>query len=124
MSAETINEYTLKGLHRLIEECHNPKLVNVNDSPNANTIYHIYNDGQITAQKGGWAYLQRSEFDIKPPIQYYRELCILFPQEIHNSEISYAVATEEDCLHIRTYMLKLAERKLAEKEKVRVQVQN
>jgi hypothetical protein len=121
MSTDNIKEYTLKGLHRLIEDCHNPKLVNINDSPNANTIYHIYNDGQITMQKGGWAYLQRSEFDNKPAIQYFRELCLLFPQEIHNSDISYAIATEEDCLRIRTYMLNLAERKMDEKEKIKVQ---
>jgi len=30
------------------------------ESPNGNTIYHLYSDGEITYQKGGWAYLQCS----------------------------------------------------------------
>lgn len=112
-------EYTIKGLHRLIGEIHNPNLINVNDSPNANTIYHIYNDGQVTYQKGGWAYLQRSEFDLKPSIPYFvNDLCLLFPKEIHNSSISYAIGTEENCLRVREYMVKLTERKLNEDPRV------
>ena len=110
-----MSNHTIKGLHRLVGEIHNPNLININESPNANTIYHIYNDGQVTYQKGGWAYLQRSEFDLKGSIPYFaNELSLLFPKEIHNSSSSYAIGTEEDCLRVREYMVKLAERKTKE----------
>jgi hypothetical protein len=54
-------------LNKLIMEAHDPNLVKPDESPNGNTIYHLYRDGEITQQKGGYAYLQRSSFTLEYP---------------------------------------------------------
>jgi len=47
-----------KNIKKLIQETinfsHNKKLIDENMAPNANIIYHIYQDGEITSQKGSW----------------------------------------------------------------------
>lgn len=53
----------IRQLQADICAAHNPELVDKTNklSPNENTIYHIYSDGEVTEQKGSWAYRQRSE---------------------------------------------------------------
>lgn len=86
-----------------INSSHNPDLVIKDASPNGNRIYHIYSDGEITNQKGGWAYLCRSEFSDKPPIGRYPHN-LTFP--IKSGEHSYAVVTEKDAHLIRDMMIR------------------
>ena len=50
-----------------INQSHNFNLIDPNETPNANIIYHVYSDGEITYQKGGWVYQQRSVFTLKYP---------------------------------------------------------
>ena len=52
----------------LIEYHHNPNLVDVNVAPNGNIQTLIFNDGEIIRTKGGSAFLQRSMFSMKSPI--------------------------------------------------------
>jgi hypothetical protein len=82
---------------------HNPNLVKPDESPNGNRIYHIYSDGEITNQKGGFAYLKRSEFTEKSPI-YGLKGMIMFP--IERGDCSYAIVTEKDANKIREEMVK------------------
>jgi hypothetical protein len=37
--------------------------------PSANMIHHLYADGSITVQKGGWAYGHRSEFSVMAAVR-------------------------------------------------------
>ena len=84
-----------------ITSYHNPNLVMPNESPNGNCIYHLYADGEITHQKGGWAYKQRSEFTVKYPIKGFK-LEIILPVKC---SISYAIMTEEHAIEIREMMI-------------------
>lgn len=79
-------------------------LVNPDDSPNANTIYHLYNDGEITHQKGGFAYLMRTEFTFKNEIYHEHEH---IPYNFPITKIgkySYAILTQEECFKFRSLM--------------------
>jgi hypothetical protein len=93
-------------------------LVKPNESPNGNTITHIYNDGNITSQKGGWAYEDRSEFNLVSSITTKMNLDInKFNHkrivEYNNcgrvSKITYGyiIVTFENALLIRDEMEKL-----------------
>jgi hypothetical protein len=82
---------------------HNPKLVKPDESPNGNRVYHIYSDGEITNQKGGFAYLRRSEFTDKSSIH---GLTTLFMFPIQRGDSSYAIVTEKDAKNIRQEMVK------------------
>jgi hypothetical protein len=87
-------------INTLVSTLNNPSLIDVKEAPNGNLIYHLYSDGTITRQKGGWAYGKRSVFDIKgkcvSPNTYFR-----FPIESVVSEDTYAIMTKETCEKIR-----------------------
>lgn len=97
-----IFENKYEEIQKLIDSSHDPKLIKQNEQPNANIIYHIYNDGEITQQKGGWAYLRRTEFSIKGPI--CKEIpTVNFP--LGKGQYKYAITTLEDALKIRKLMM-------------------
>ena len=79
-------------------------LINVNDSPNGNRIYHLYDDGEITSQKGGWTYQQRSEFTVEYPFIYGKSPYI-FPNKC--GDHMYVILTESECKQMREKMQKL-----------------
>ena len=54
----------LKEVWSLIEKYHDPTLVKPDESPNGNIITLLWNDGEITTTKGGWAFLKRSQFSV------------------------------------------------------------
>ena len=102
MSLSITNQYI--ELQELINKSHNTQLVNVEKSPNENTIYHIYSDGEITYQKGSWAYLNRSEFSEKSSLSNnFTQL--EFPKKTYN--YGYAIVTLEDAIVIRDMMIKI-----------------
>ncbi len=76
-------------------------LVQPNEAPNGNTIYHLYSDGEITFQKGGFAYKQRSEFTSKPPVMNKGQRLDL-KLEIDGKD--YAILTEQECDYFRGKM--------------------
>ena len=91
-------------INNQIKLSHNPELVIKNESPNSNTIYHIYEDGEITSQKGGFAYLQRSEFTSHAPINIgpKKQVKFDFPLGLGSK---YAIVTESDAIIIRNMMI-------------------
>lgn len=97
---------TLEELYKMIAIAHNSDLVDDSKSPNENIIYHIYNDGEITYQKGGWAYLQRSIFNIKYPLQKSigADKFPIQDTDIYKNKVGHAIATKKDCLAIHEYM--------------------
>jgi hypothetical protein len=103
----------IEKLNALIIAAHNAHytinptgLINIDKSPNGNTIYHLYSTGEISCQKGGRFYLQRGEFIIHGKIFNYKKLGLTFPNEAAN-ETSYVILREEECNHFREKMLEL-----------------
>lgn len=102
-----------KSLNELINDAHNSHyfssptgLVNPKDSPNGNQIYHLYSTGEISFQKGGWAYLQRSECISDGRINNYQKLHFKLPKEAANGS-TYAILTKEQCKNFRRQMIEL-----------------
>ncbi len=83
-------------------------LIIPNEAPNGNTIYHLYSDGEITWQKGGSVYLQRSEFTDwnNPTITGYEKLKLKLPNKTETG-YSYAILTQEECINFRKKMVAL-----------------
>jgi len=81
-------------------------LINPKDSPNGNQIYHLYSTGEISFQKGGWAYLQRSECISMGKITNYQKLGLKLPKQAAD-ETTYAILTKEECIKFREKMLEL-----------------
>jgi mRNA deadenylase 3'-5' endonuclease subunit Ccr4 len=101
----SIPENNTMTIQEMINSMHNPCLINPTESPNGNQIYHLYSNGEITNQKGGWAYLQRSEFTIKCSIPGYTGICdYIFP--IQGGVFSYAIVTLTDAIKIRNEMIR------------------
>lgn len=85
-------------------------LVIPTESPNGNGIHHLYSTGEVTWQKGGWAYLQRSEFTLDDIIPGYEKLELKFVNIIKSddeSEKSYVILTKDECLKFREKMKNL-----------------
>jgi hypothetical protein len=76
-----------------------------NASPNGNQIYHLYSSGEITYQKGAWAYLQRSEFHCEYDISGARKLPFKFVKDAADGT-TYAILTQEECKQFREEMKK------------------
>lgn len=90
------NSHYKNGQNELID-------TNPNASPNANQIYHFYSNGEITCQKGAWAYLQRSEFNREYAILGARNYPFKFIEEGEHGK-TYAILTEEECYEFRKKM--------------------
>jgi hypothetical protein len=94
----------------MLEELNNDSLVNHKESPNANIIYHLYSDGNITSQKGGWAYGQRSEFIVASSIDIKMNLDIdkfKYLLTTTTTTFGYIIVSEENGRLIRAEMVKL-----------------
>lgn len=107
------NQFSVEELNKLVDELHKKHyqsspcgLIQPDEAPNANTIYHLYNDGEITSQKGGFAYKKRTEFTIREPLYSEDDISpYKFPVKLSNT-YSYAILTEEECRDIRSKMNK------------------
>jgi hypothetical protein len=77
---------------------------NNSQCPRAYT-YHLYSDGTIKFQKGGFTYLNRSEITSECQVDEYHNTVFKFV----NSQYSrtYAVLTEEQCMKFRLEMTEL-----------------
>jgi hypothetical protein len=76
-----------------------------NESPNGNTMYHLYDDGEITYEKGGWAYGKRSVFQFSMPIN---KIKFEFPKtHVDNVNESYVMLTENECNEFRNKMISM-----------------
>lgn len=101
-----------------IRQYHNPNLVKQdkdptkdnyeeNVSPNGNIIYHFYNDGEITYEKGAWAYLMRSRFTYShaiPNLDVDSLDLTKFPNEL-SSRTRYCIVTKNHAVELRDLLL-------------------
>jgi hypothetical protein len=94
------HEFIKNFINNLAINLNNPGLIDIDQSPNENQIYHLYSDGTITRQKGSWAYGKRSIFDVRgecvSPNTYFT-----FPIESINNGETYTIMTEEHCEKVR-----------------------
>lgn len=101
-----VNEINLKV--RVLHDAHysaSPTgLVNPGESPNANTIYHLFNDGSVSSTKGGDVYGRRSFFQIFSPITEEYKNHFKFP--LKGEGFTYAILTNEECVSVREEMKK------------------
>jgi hypothetical protein len=103
MSSASFNE-RVASLSLRVQEMNDESLIKPDEAPNANTIYHIYNDGEITEQKGGHAYGMRNVRTWYGPIIRAESLPLRFKNErkdIYGVSVSYSIVTDEQALKIR-----------------------
>lgn len=96
------NLHYVNGRNTLID-------ISKNASPNENHIYHLYSNGEITYQKGAWAYGQRSEFNCAYEISGARNIQFKFVNEAADGT-TYAILTKEQCFYFREWMKKYVEK--------------
>lgn len=77
------------------------------ESPNGNQMFHLYSDGEVTCQKGGWAYGQRSVFPFRSPVPGMTKLNLDFPKKHQQVEETYVILTEKECYDFRDKMIEL-----------------
>ena len=78
------------------------------ESPNSNSMFHLYNDGGITYEKGGWAYGKCSVFQFSMPINKINKLKFEFLKTHgHNVNKSYVILTENECNEFRDKMISM-----------------
>jgi hypothetical protein len=93
-----MSHFKLNDINSRIVAANNPSLVNIKETPIKNIIYHLYNNGQITSQKGGWAYSCLGETtNYKFRIINNAKMYFRFPN-IMPDGTSYAVLTENQCI--------------------------
>jgi hypothetical protein len=108
-------EYQRNKIYDMLLQSNDDNLVKKDESPNENIIYHLYNDGNITSQKGGWAYGDRSEFIIMSTINKNINLDINKfnhkSSNYNNNNITYGyiITTIQNAKFIRAEMLKLVD---------------
>lgn len=101
LSLECNNQLSLEYIKNVIIECHNPLLLKKDEQPNANIIYHIYSDGEITEEKGGWAFSNRSIRTLKGSI-VPNNYVDLFPlRRGYGDSYGCAMVTLDDAIKIR-----------------------
>ncbi len=96
---EQLNQDILKAAEKYLNPDNTCSLIHRDESPNANIIYHLHYDGEITSEKGGWAYGQRSTFTSAYPVRNNDRLRFTF---------RYVVLPYEECLAFRKRMEELA----------------
>jgi len=95
-------------INEKIKLYHNEELIKTNEQPNENKIYKLYENFEITMEKGGWAYGQRSQFTYKNRLftkkpNYLDDFPIKeYPKNPYG--LSYAIMTLDQCLEIYALM--------------------
>lgn len=102
---KSLNEEIINA-HQKHYETSPTGLIIPTESPNGNLIYHLYSDGTITYQKGGWAYGQRNVFESHCALHNYKILCLEFPKTAAD-ETTYVILTKDECINFRNRMAEL-----------------
>ena len=92
-------------ISNLINQYHDPSIVDPKKAPNENRITMLFNDGEIMDTKGGSAFLQRSLFSVKDPICGVN---IKMPVQNNYNDYSYMIVENETIANmIRDKMIEL-----------------
>ncbi len=68
------------------------------------TVYHLYENGAITSQKGGIDYLKKDEFLLKPKLTGIENYSFSLPMFNSSNGLTYAVLNECDANISRAQM--------------------
>ena len=100
---------TREELEGIVQEMHNAHYTPENphglwkpdEAPNANTIYKVWNDGEITYEKGGDAFGDRSLKQLRTGHNIFGAGAVLptFPI-LGGRGYSYAMLTVDECCHV------------------------
>lgn len=106
----------IKQLNTSIINAHNAHyaisstgLVHPTKQPNENIVYHLYSTGEISFQKGGYAYMARSEFMTEGKLSNYQKLSLVFPNQAVDGT-TYVILTKEECKNFRFQMIELIQK--------------
>lgn len=104
-----LNEEIISAHNKHYENNPNGLLI-PDGSPNGNLMFHLYNTGEISQQKGGFAYLRRSEFKLKYYLDKWDKLNLKFINLAGDESSTYVILTEKECYYYRDIMVKLLEK--------------
>ncbi len=71
---ERLNQEIVAAHHAHVLPHGKNELIDETAAPNGNMVYHLYSNGTITRQKGGFAYLNRTEFTHESHIMYKQKV--------------------------------------------------
>ena len=77
----------------------------VNPKNNSDHVYHLYSDGELTHQKGGFCYQRRTEFTEK--CSFFCKELVTLPKETNDTNFTYAILTEEEGVLLCNKMIRL-----------------
>lgn len=83
---------------------HSPQLININSAPNDNIIYMIWNDGEISEEKGSWTFGQRNVRTFQTSLTFRLNL---FQFPFIRGNFSGIILSKEDCIHFRNFLEKI-----------------
>jgi hypothetical protein len=99
----------LDEIRKTISKLHNENLIDTSIAPNGNYIFHLYNDGEITEQKGSWAYGSRTERTLVDKIHNLNLDYKMFPKNknVGNTIYGFLICNYNDAITIRKMMEKI-----------------
>jgi hypothetical protein len=113
-------ERVVAAMHAAHYTPENPNgLWHPDESPNANTIYKVWNDGEITEEKGGHAFGDRSKRSVAQPLVTGMDFLPTFPLKTDDWP-SYAILTMDECYTIRGMLKELLAPHIIRHAEVRV----
>lgn len=103
---EAFNIKVIQAHDAHCDERGNSMLIKPDEAPNANIIYHFYSSGEITFQKGGNVYGQRTEFNQAYDIENARNYAFKFKFRAAD-ETTYVILTQAECDEFRNEMIRI-----------------
>ncbi len=97
-------ESQIQEINQIIQRKNNPNHAYLDISY---TVYHLYEDGTITSQKGGIDYLKKDEHIVKPKLNNIEDYQFSFPMYDSTKNLTYAVLNEVDVNISRAQMREL-----------------
>lgn len=122
MTREELEQIVL-DMHNAHYSPENPNgLWKPDDSPNANTIYKIWSDGEITYEKGGFAFGDRSLKQSRAPlVNLDKSTLPKFPKDQGNGN-SYAILTSDECYEVLALLRQYFDPYIQKRVEVRLNV--
>jgi hypothetical protein len=120
-----MNRKEIEALVRGVYESHftheNPHgLLHPDESPNTNTIYKAWSDGEITYEKGGFAYGDRSMKQVALPLVYFSDKSVLPTFPIAHGGNTCAILTLDECRNVRGLLKAFFDPMLPKRIEVRI----
>jgi hypothetical protein len=114
-------EALVRGLHDSHFTPESPHgLLHPEEAPNTNTIFKIWSDGEITYEKGGYGYGDRSMKQVALPLVYFSNKSVLPTFPLDHGANTYAMLTVDECRNVRGLLKDFFEPMLPKRLEVRI----